>query len=143
MYICLMEQNFTLDQIHEVVAAAWAEGKDTPIWAFYAPMGTGKTTFIHALCKMLGVQDAVSSPTFAIVNEYQYQGGALFHMDWYRLGSLEEAVRAGIDEHLHSGDICLIEWPERIEELLPNSYVEIHISGLPDGGRKLEVLKKT
>jgi len=64
-----MEQNFTLDQIHEVVVAAWAEGKDTPIWAFYAPMGTGKTTFIHALCKMLGVQDAVSSPTFAIVNE--------------------------------------------------------------------------
>ena len=84
-----MDQNFRLDQMKEVAAAVWAEGKDTPIWAFYAPMGTGKTTLIHAICEALGVTDAVSSPTFALVNEYQHQGGSIFHMDWYRLGSLE------------------------------------------------------
>ncbi|MFZ9213722.1 MAG: tRNA (adenosine(37)-N6)-threonylcarbamoyltransferase complex ATPase subunit type 1 TsaE [Sediminibacterium sp.] len=132
-----MEQNFTLDQIQEVVTAAWAEGRDIPIWAFYAPMGTGKTTFIHALCTMLGVRDAVSSPTFALVNEYQYEGGHLFHMDWYRLGSLEEAIRACIDEHLHSGDTCLIEWPENVPDLLEGPVFEIRLSRIDEQTRHI------
>jgi len=132
-----MERNFTLDQIQEVVTAAWAEGKDIPIWAFYAAMGTGKTTFIHALCTMLGVEDAVSSPTFALVNEYQYTGGSLFHMDWYRLGSLEEAIRAGIDEHLHSGDTCLIEWPENVPDLLVGPVFEIRLSRIDEKTRHI------
>ncbi len=132
-----MEQNFTLDQIQEVVTAAWAEGKDIPIWAFYAAMGTGKTTFIHALCTMLGVEDAVSSPTFALVNEYKYEGGSLFHMDWYRLGSLEEAIRAGIDEPLHSGDTCLIEWPENVSDLLAGPVFEIRLSRIDEKTRHI------
>ena len=128
MYICFMDQNFTLDQIKDVAAAVWAEGKDMPVWAFYAPMGTGKTTLIHAICKALGVTDTVSSPTFALVNEYQHTGGSIFHMDWYRIGSLEEAIRAGIDEHLHSGDTCFIEWPENIPALLTGPVFELRLS---------------
>jgi tRNA threonylcarbamoyladenosine biosynthesis protein TsaE len=100
-------------------------------------MGTGKTTFIHALCTMLGVEDAVSSPTFALVNEYLYEGGSLFHMDWYRLGSLEEAVRAGIDEHLHSGDTCLIEWPENVPDLLVGPVFEIRLSRIDEKTRHI------
>ena len=123
-----MDQNFTLNQIQDVAAAVWADGKDTPIWAFYAPMGTGKTTLIHAICEALGVTDTVSSPTFALVNEYQHTRGSIFHMDWYRIGSLEEAIRAGIDEHLHSGDTCFIEWPENVPALLTGPVFEIRLS---------------
>ncbi len=128
MYICLMDQNFNLDQIKDVAAAVWAEGKNNPIWAFYAPMGTGKTTLIHAICEALGVTDTVSSPTFALVNEYQHTRGSIFHMDWYRIGSLEEAIRAGIDEYLHSGDTCFIEWPENVPALLTGPVFEIRLS---------------
>ena len=127
MYICLMDQNFNLDQIKEVAAAVWKEGKDTSIWAFYAPMGTGKTTLIHAICEALGVTDTVSSPTFALVHEYQHTGGSIFHMDWYRIGSMEEAIRAGIDEHLHSGHTCFIEWPENVPALLTGPVFEIRL----------------
>jgi tRNA threonylcarbamoyladenosine biosynthesis protein TsaE len=123
-----MDQNFNLDQIKEVAAAVWKEGKDTPIWAFYAPMGTGKTTLIHAICEALGVKDTISSPTFALVHEYQHTGGSIFHMDWYRIGSMEEAIRAGIDEHLHSGHACFIEWPENVPALLTAPVFEIRLS---------------
>ena len=132
-----MDQNFTLNQIQDVAAAVWADGKDTPIWAFYAPMGTGKTTLIHAICEALGVTDAVSSPTFALVNEYQHPGGSIFHMDWYRLGSLEEAVRAGIDEHLHSGDTCFIEWPENVPALLSGPVFEVRLSFIDENTRHI------
>ena len=95
--------------------------------AFYAPMGAGKTTFTTAVCKRLGVrEDAVSSPTFAIVNEYRTGSGEpLYHFDFYRIERLEEAYDIGLYDYLDSGCLCLMEWPENIEELLPEETLKI------------------
>ena len=113
-----------------------AIGKNTLI-AFYAPMGAGKTTFTTAICKALGVQeDAISSPTFAIVNEYR--GGAgqpIYHFDFYRIERPEEALDIGLYDYLDSGDLCLMEWPENIEGLLPEETLRIQIAVNPDGSR--------
>lgn len=107
--------------------------------AFYAPMGAGKTTFTTAVCKVLGVQeDAVSSPTFAIVNEYRTADGSpLFHFDFYRIERLEEALDIGLYDYLDSGFLCLMEWPENIEDLLPEDTLKVTIRVNPDGSRVL------
>ena len=107
--------------------------------AFYAPMGAGKTTFTTAVCKALGVQeDAVSSPTFAIVNEYRAASGKpVFHFDFYRIERPEEALDIGLYDYLDSGYLCLMEWPENIEDLLPEETLKVHISVQPDGSREL------
>lgn len=113
-----------------------AIGNNTLI-AFYAPMGAGKTTFTTAVCKVLGVQeDAISSPTFAIVNEYR--GGAgqpIYHFDFYRIERPEEALDIGLYDYLDSGDLCLMEWPENIEGLLPEETLRVQIAVNPDGSR--------
>ena len=108
--------------------------------AFYAPMGAGKTTFTTAVCKALGVrEDAVSSPTFAIVNEYRAgDGKPVFHFDFYRLEDPAEALDIGLYDYLDSGHLCLMEWPENIEPLLPEATLRVHISVLPDQSRLLE-----
>jgi tRNA threonylcarbamoyladenosine biosynthesis protein TsaE len=108
--------------------------------AFYAPMGAGKTTFTTALCKALGVQeDAVSSPTFAIVNEYRGGlGQPIFHFDFYRIENPAEALDIGLYDYLDSGYLCLMEWPENIEGLLPQETLRVHISVQPDGSRMLD-----
>ena len=113
---------------------------DNRLIAFYAPMGAGKTTFTTALCKVLGVrEDAVSSPTFAIVNEYRGDGGMpVFHFDFYRIERLEEALDIGLYDYLDSGEWCLMEWPENIEGLLPEETLKVSISVQPDGSRLLE-----
>jgi tRNA threonylcarbamoyladenosine biosynthesis protein TsaE len=105
--------------------------------AFYAPMGAGKTTFTTALCKALGVQeDAVSSPTFAIVNEYRGGlGQPIFHFDFYRIENPAEALDIGLYDYLDSGYMCLMEWPENIEGLLPEETLKVSISVQPDGSR--------
>ena len=105
--------------------------------AFYAPMGAGKTTFTTAVCKALGVQeDAVSSPTFAIVNEYRGGlGQPIFHFDFYRIERPEEALDIGLYDYLDSGELCLMEWPENIEGLLPEETLKVSISVQPDGSR--------
>ena len=107
--------------------------------AFYAPMGAGKTTFTTAVCKALGVQeDAVSSPTFAIVNEYRGgDGQPIFHFDFYRIERPEEALEIGLYDYLDSGELCLMEWPENIEGLLPEETLKVQISVQPDGSRLL------
>ena len=107
--------------------------------AFYAPMGAGKTTFITALCKVLGVrEDAVSSPTFALVNEYRTaQGTPVYHFDFYRIERPEEALDIGLYDYLDSGDLCLMEWPENIEALLPEETLRVGIRVEPDGSRTL------
>ena len=107
--------------------------------AFYAPMGAGKTTFITAVCKALGVkEDAVSSPTFAIVNEYRTgDGEPLYHFDFYRIEHPSEALDIGLYEYLDSGSLCLMEWPENIEPLLPDETLRVSISVQPDGSRLL------
>ena len=95
-------------------------------------MGAGKTTFTKAICKALGVDEAVTSPTFAIVNEY---AGPIYHFDFYRLKRVEEAFDMGFEDYLYSGAWCLIEWPERIEDLLPKETVRVHILVEEDGTR--------
>ena len=107
--------------------------------AFYAPMGAGKTTFTTAICKALGVQeDAISSPTFAIVNEYRAASGKpVFHFDFYRIDNPAEALDIGLYDYLDSGCLCLMEWPENIENLLPEETLRVQISVQPDGSRLL------
>ena len=110
------------------------------VYAFYAPMGTGKTTFIKAICEELGVQDAINSPTFAIVNEYEAgDGRPIYHFDFYRIKRLSEAYDIGVDDYFYSGSPCFIEWPELIEELLPEEAVRVDITEQPDGKRVIRI----
>ncbi len=110
---------------------------DRRLVAFFAPMGAGKTTFTTALCRCLGVRsDAVSSPTFAIVNEYRAASGEpIYHFDFYRITKLEEALDIGLYDYLDSGALCLMEWPENIEPLLPEETLRVRIDVAPDQGR--------
>ena len=109
------------------------------IIAFYAPMGAGKTTFTSAICKALGVEaDAVSSPTFAIVNEYRASGGEpIFHFDFYRINKISEALDIGFYDYIDSGCTCILEWPENIEEILPEETLRVRIKVLEDESREL------
>lgn len=95
---------------------------------FEGEMAAGKTTFIKAFCEALGVDDLVSSPTFSIVNEYESKAGLVYHFDFYRLKNLQEAYDIGYEEYFYSGAYCLIEWPTKVEELLPDNYIKIAIS---------------
>ncbi len=108
--------------------------------AFYAPMGAGKTTFTSAICKALGVRDdAVSSPTFAIVNEYRSgKGEPIYHFDFYRIEKVAEALDIGFYDYIDSGCLCLMEWPENVEEILPEDTLKVRISVLEDGARAVE-----
>lgn len=111
------------------------------VFAFYGPMGVGKTTFIKAVCEQLQVDDAITSPTFAIVNEYQTrQGMPVFHFDFYRIRKIEEVYDMGYEDYLYSGALCFIEWPELVEDLLPADVVAVHLSQLPDGSRAVEMV---
>ena len=104
--------------------------------AFYAPMGAGKTTFTTAVFKRLGVTDTVCSPTFTIINEYVTEDGrTVYHFDFYRINKLSEAVDIGLEDYLYSGNLCLMEWPENVEELLPEDTLKVHIKVNPDLSR--------
>lgn len=109
------------------------------VFAFYGSMGAGKTTFIKAVCEQLGVRDAVTSPTFAIVNEYASDMGPVYHFDFYRIKNLAEAMDLGFEDYAYSGNLCLMEWPELIEELLPENTVSVNISETADGGRMVAI----
>ena len=114
-----------------------AMGQDT-VFAFYGKMGAGKTTFIKAVCEELGVEDTVTSPTFAIVNEYEAANGRpIYHFDFYRIKKVSEAYDMGCEEYFYSGHPCFIEWPELIEEVLPEETINVTIEALPDGERRL------
>ena len=110
------------------------------IYAFHAPMGAGKTTFISELCRTMGTDDVTNSPTFAIVNVYETnQGNEIYHFDCYRLKNIREALDFGAEEYLYSGNYCFIEWPEIIEPILPNDTININIEVLPNGDRQLTI----
>ena len=101
-------------------------------------MGAGKTTFVKALCQELGVQDVITSPTFALVNEYtDGQGQPIYHFDFYRIKRIEEVYDMGYEDYFYSGNLCLLEWPELIEDILPDDVVKVHISVQGDGSRQL------
>lgn len=110
------------------------------IFAFYGHMGAGKTTFVTAICKALGVEDTVNSPTFTIVNEYRAaKGFPIYHFDFYRINKLQEAYEIGIDEYFGGDGLCFIEWPEKIEELLPDDIINVTITPQQDGSREVTI----
>jgi tRNA threonylcarbamoyladenosine biosynthesis protein TsaE len=109
------------------------------VFAFYGSMGAGKTTFIKAICEELGVNDVITSPTFAIVNEYSTPSNPIYHFDFYRIKKLEEVYDMGYEDYFYSGALCFIEWPELIEELLPADAVKVSIVEQEDGTRVVEL----
>lgn len=137
-----MQVSFTLDTIHEAARKLWEAAGDRKVFAFHGPMGAGKTTFVHALCDVKEVTSTVGSPTFSIINEYAYPGGQLYHIDLYRLKDEEEAIRAGVEDCLYSGNICLVEWPERAEGIFPENTLSVHISVTDPGTRFLQIDEK-
>ncbi len=139
LYMRYMNFIFKLEELEQVANLVWKQNKQQKVWAFFAPMGVGKTTFIHTLCeKILQVQDNISSPTFAIINQYDSKVvGTILHMDWYRLKNEDEAFNAGVEDALYSGNICLVEWPEKAEDLLPEGTLKIYIEALDEHTRRI------
>lgn len=110
------------------------------IWIFYGEMGAGKTTLIKAIADQLYIEDNVHSPTFSIVNEYRnHQEEVFYHFDFYRIQNETEAMDIGIDEYFESGDLCFIEWPQKISSLLPENYVKIDIKMTSDTSREINI----
>lgn len=128
-----------LDEIREVARRFLDAMDNRTVFAFRGTMGAGKTTFIKALCEELGVQDVINSPTFAIVNEYgpTDDGRLIYHFDFYRINKPEEAYDFGYEDYIYSDALCFIEWPEKIEELLPPDTVNVYIEEQPDGSRRV------
>ncbi len=113
---------------------------DDKIFVFYGDLGAGKTTFIKRFCKILEVKDMVQSPSFSIINEYKTKENmSVYHMDFYRIDKLEEVFDIGFEEYLYSGSYCFIEWPEKIEQILPQEMVRIYLKVEPDESRTIRV----
>ena len=126
-----------IDQLPQVATKILATFEGKRLFAFQGAMGAGKTTLIKEICKQLQVVDVVSSPTFALVNEYTTTSGSfVYHFDFYRIKTIEEAYDFGYEEYFFGEGVCLIEWPEVIEELIPDDAVAIKIEVLPNGSRK-------
>ncbi|RAJ34304.1 tRNA (adenosine(37)-N6)-threonylcarbamoyltransferase complex ATPase subunit type 1 TsaE [Pedobacter cryoconitis] len=137
--------NIEINHLEELGSAAEALlsfAGNEKIFAFEGEMGAGKTTFIKVLCQKLGVTDVVNSPTFSIVNEYAAPGNqVIYHFDFYRIKNLQEVFDIGYEEYFYSGNICLIEWPQRIAELLPETYIEVEITALSEDKRSFTFTK--
>lgn len=130
----------SLDTIHEAAKLFINNIGNNKVFAFYGKMGVGKTTFTKAICEVLGVQDVITSPTFAIVNEYtDGNGNPIYHFDFYRIKKLEEVYDMGYEDYFYSNSLCFIEWPELIEELLPANAKKVTITTLEDGTREIEM----
>ena len=134
-----------LAHINEAAKAFIEHIGDHTVFAFYGKMGAGKTTFIKAICEELGVDDIITSPTFAIVNEYSLTShhspltsDSVYHFDFYRIKKLEEVYDMGFEDYFYSGALCLIEWPELIEEVLPDDAVKVSITENADGSRTVD-----
>lgn len=130
----------SLDSIHEAAREFIKNMGTGHVFAFYGKMGAGKTTFIKALCEELGVDDVITSPTFAIVNDYtsSKDDSHIFHFDFYRIKKLEEVYDMGYEDYFYSGSLCFIEWPELIEDILPGDAVKVTVTQNEDGGRVVE-----
>ena len=139
-----MEKVIEITSLDNISAAAkeFTESMgDGKVFAFYGKMGAGKTTFIKAVCECLGVEDTVTSPTFAIVNEYQSAtvDCPIYHFDFYRIKKLDEVYDMGYEDYFYGGGICFIEWPELIEELLPEDAIRVDIAATDDGKRTVTI----
>jgi tRNA threonylcarbamoyladenosine biosynthesis protein TsaE len=129
---------FTKDGLPDVASQMAAELESHKIIALHGEMGAGKTTLVAALCKALGSEDLTGSPTFSIINQYQTKSGkTIYHMDWYRLKDEEEAMAAGVEDALYSGNICLVEWPDRAPDLLPDDTLHLQLLSIDEKTRKL------
>ena len=128
-----------LEHIREAARQFIAQMGDRKVFAFYGSMGAGKTTFVKAVCEELGVEDVITSPTFAIINEYHAEARDLtiYHFDFYRIKKLEEVYDMGYEDYFYSGALCFIEWPELIEDLLPEEAVKMSITEKEDGSRAI------
>lgn len=127
----------SLADINETAKTFVENMGDGKVFAFYGKMGAGKTTFVKAVCECLGVEDVITSPTFAIVNEYTSAttGDAIYHFDFYRIKKLEEVYDMGYEDYFYGGSLCFLEWPELIEDLLPEDATKVTIEETEDGSR--------
>jgi tRNA threonylcarbamoyladenosine biosynthesis protein TsaE len=131
-----------LSQLQKTAEELIKNFPDERVFAFYGAMGAGKTTFIKAICKELGSDDYVTSPTFALINEYSTSSGSvIYHFDFYRIKKIEEAFDLGYEDYIYSGNYCFIEWPEMIESLLPAGIVEVRIKETEKNKRSIEAKK--
>lgn len=135
MKICIE----SLDQINEAARQFINAMGENTVFALYGKMGAGKTTFVKAVCEVLGVKDVINSPTFAIVNEYRSEntGELIYHFDFYRIKKLEEVYDMGYEDYFYSGALCFIEWPELVDELLPGNTIKVTIEEQENGTRVL------
>jgi tRNA threonylcarbamoyladenosine biosynthesis protein TsaE len=136
-YLCAMDRIYSLHQIGEIAAALLKQFGTKTVWAFHAPMGAGKTTLIAAIGKEMGIQEAITSPTFALMNQYDAQGKMVYHMDWYRLENEKEAARAGMEAAFDEADFCFVEWPEKAFGLLPSATQHFEIEILDPEHRRI------
>ncbi|HWC52929.1 MAG TPA: tRNA (adenosine(37)-N6)-threonylcarbamoyltransferase complex ATPase subunit type 1 TsaE [Chitinophagaceae bacterium] len=141
-----MEWIFTLKDIQETALSFWKAIQDKRVVAFHGLMGTGKTTFIHAMCDVKKVRETVGSPTFSLINEYTFDENGkerkIYHIDLYRLKSESEAFDAGIEDCLYSDHICLLEWPEKAPSILPEDTVHVFIESIDANKRRLIIKDK-
>ena len=135
-----MEVIFKLDEIQDAALKLLSVSGRYKVFALHGEMGAGKTTFIHALCQAMQVKDVVTSPTFSIINQYKTEKGqTVYHMDLYRIKGENEAINAGIEDCLYSGNICLVEWPEKAPGIFPDDTLHISITSVDDNTRKLGI----
>jgi tRNA threonylcarbamoyladenosine biosynthesis protein TsaE len=132
-----MEWTYTLPEIDDLARVFWESFPDKKIYAFKGNMGAGKTSFIRALCCAKNVKETVGSPTFSIINEYSFTGGIIYHLDLYRLKDEEEAIRAGVEDCLYSGEICLVEWPDRAPGIFPDDSFGVLLETINECTRKI------
>jgi tRNA threonylcarbamoyladenosine biosynthesis protein TsaE len=135
-----MVVDYKLPQIENAAAKLLAYVSSKKVIAFHGEMGSGKTTFIHAICNVLRVKDVVGSPTFSIINEYRTpEGNIIFHLDLYRLKDEREAIAAGVEDCLYSGNLCMVEWPEKATGILPVATVHCYLKSITHNERKLQI----
>ena len=137
-----MDFTYQLKKIKDAAGWLWQAIDDKKVIAFHGAMGSGKTTFIHALCEVKGVDDVVGSPTFSIINEYSFPGGMIYHIDLYRLKDEKEATRAGVEDCLYSDHICFVEWPEKAPGMFPIDTVHVLIDVVDSETRRLSIKDK-
>lgn len=135
----MTETIFSEEDIETIAKELLNKYGDFKVWVFHGEMGAGKTTLIKSICKVLEVKDAMSSPTFSIVNVYEGAENELYHFDFYRLEDPKDAINIGIEDYFFSGNWCFIEWPDKIEEFLPDKYLEISIKLVDSNTRQLTV----